>query len=284
MGAALGKKEFTKFEKESNFTILLLGQTGAGKTSLLNLIANFKCVLDLLFAKPVLTLDELRAFGESRVSDISLENDLDDLMASKTSDAKIYEIELAPNWHFTIIDTPGFGDSRGLETDKKHVERIIACLQKVTSINCVMLVMNGRDSRMTTTMKYVMAQLMAVMPRSVLQHVVIAFTNTEKKSKLNFKVACLKEAGLDSPPFECIDNPFGEVHDALEDPDDIDQERLSGFSQDLKRTLHTMEKLGSKAHDMQPVPSNCFAELNDKREEIEALLANNLERISKLIA
>ena len=216
------------------------------------------------------------------LSDISLENDLDDLMASKTSDAKVYQIELAPNWHFTIIDTPGFGDSRGLETDKKHVERIMACLQKVTSINCVMLVMNGRDSRMTTTMKYVIAQLVAVMPRSVLQHVVIAFTNTEKNSKLNFKVACLKEVGLDSPPFECIDNPFGEVHEALADPDDIDEEMLSGFSQDIRRTLHSMEKLGWKVHDMQPVPSNCFAELNEKREGIEALLANNLERISEM--
>jgi hypothetical protein len=41
-------------------------------------------------------------------------------MASKTSGAAKYEIKIGQG-NFTIIDTPGFGDSRGEETDKDHV-------------------------------------------------------------------------------------------------------------------------------------------------------------------
>jgi len=44
-------------------------------------------------------------------------------MASKTSDAGRYEVIIG-HAKFTIIDTPGFGDSRGMEVDKEHFEKI----------------------------------------------------------------------------------------------------------------------------------------------------------------
>ena len=44
-------------------------------------------------------------------------------MASKTSDAAKYELIMG-HGKFTIIDTPGFGDSRGTEVDIKHFEKI----------------------------------------------------------------------------------------------------------------------------------------------------------------
>ena len=278
MGA--GKSLFTKFERGCNYTVLLLGQTGSGKTSLLNLIANYSGVLHIL-DEGVLSAGELHAFGQGRVTDLSVENALDDPLASKTSDARVYQLELASNWFFTIIDTPGFGESRGLDVDKQHVERIMACLkEKIQSINCVMLVMNGRESRMTTTMKYVLSQLTAVMPKAVLDHVVAVFTNTETKRKLNFAVSSLGEVGLNAPKFECVENPFGMVKDTtaaygLNLPED-DREEMTG---EIRKSLKALEQIGWLVHDMEPVPSMRFQELNAKREEIEALLANNLELI-----
>lgn len=44
-------------------------------------------------------------------------------MASKTSDAARYEIKIGQG-KFTFIDTPGFGDSRGLDTDAVHFKKI----------------------------------------------------------------------------------------------------------------------------------------------------------------
>ena len=44
-------------------------------------------------------------------------------MASKTSDAAKYEIKIGQG-KFTIIDTPGFGDSRGTNTDDEHFKKI----------------------------------------------------------------------------------------------------------------------------------------------------------------
>lgn len=44
-------------------------------------------------------------------------------MASKTSDAKKYKIKIG-HVNLTIIDTPGFGDSRGMEVDRQNFEKI----------------------------------------------------------------------------------------------------------------------------------------------------------------
>eukprot|EP00971_Amphidinium_carterae_P214452 4255809-Amphidinium_carterae.1 len=206
------KPLYTKFGREDNYTILLLGETGSGKTSFLNLIANFCNVLHIHHdSTAVITAPELRKFGETRISNELLEHALDDVMASKTSDATVYDLRLASNWHLKIIDTPGFGDSRGLDVDKEHVNRIMTCLKKIKTINCVLLTINGRQSRLTATMEYVLSQLTSVMPKSVLSHVAVVFTNTAKASKQTFKKTCLDLGLRHDMPSCCIDNPFGEA-------------------------------------------------------------------------
>lgn len=113
MGAAIGsgpgKPVFTKFNREDNYTILLLRQTGSGKTSLMNLIANFKTVLKVLFDEQVvLSTPELVEFGLAHLQDLDVEHAMENGMASKTSQPRVYQLELATNWHFTIMDTPGY--------------------------------------------------------------------------------------------------------------------------------------------------------------------------------
>jgi len=44
-------------------------------------------------------------------------------MTSKTSDSGRYEINIG-HGKFTIIDTPGFGDSRGMSINAEHFEKI----------------------------------------------------------------------------------------------------------------------------------------------------------------
>jgi hypothetical protein len=60
-------------------------------------------------------------------------------MESKTSDAVKYTIEIGLGT-FTFIDTPGFGDTRGIWFDKAQGEKIRESILREGGINCVCVV------------------------------------------------------------------------------------------------------------------------------------------------
>ena len=52
---------------------------------------------------------------------------------------------------FFIIDTPGFGDCRGFDRDEKNLKMILDCIEEEEYINCVCIVINGRQARITAS-------------------------------------------------------------------------------------------------------------------------------------
>ena len=60
-------------------------------------------------------------------------------MASKTSEAGKYEMKIG-HGNFTIIDTPGFGDSRGIDVDAEHFNKIKETVLMEGGINCICVV------------------------------------------------------------------------------------------------------------------------------------------------
>ena len=65
-----------------------------------------------------------------------------------------------------------------MDEDEKHVKRIIAAFKEVECINCVCLIINGQNSLCTSTLQYVLTEVMAVLPKAILDNVIVVFTNT----------------------------------------------------------------------------------------------------------
>lgn len=255
------------------YVVLVMGQTGSGKTTLLNLLGN----LDMVFPDGVLTLETASKFATSTIADLSLEHAPEDEMASKTSDAKAYRVKVG-HVLLTVIDTPGFGDSRGISTDEEHMKRIIDRLQSVGGVNCVLVTINGREARLSSTLKYVLSMLTSVLPKSVLGHLAVVFTNTESERKLNFKMIELEKIGLPSPPYICLENPLCEVQRASQEENGLNENFLRESQVPIQRALVTVATLIGKIRDFEPVPTNEFLELNERREDIERILGNIYEK------
>lgn len=272
------------FKQDKDFTLLLLGQTGAGKTSLLELLANLRNFADFDAQGALDTghlLETLRPLHDS-----ALENAVEDKMASKTSDASIYRINVSADVHVTVIDTPGFGDSRGFEEDELHVRRILDRLEAHNHVHCVVLVINGREARMTGTIKYVLAQLTSIMPECVLNHLHIVFTNCEDQTRCNFELSALQEYGIKQPSCVYIENTYCVMSKLLNSGCDDQEEghyRVRKALEGAKESGGAVAKMLSTIRHFPAVHTKKFVEVHGKKEEVERCMATLIEQMASKV-
>ena len=186
-----------------SYNLLLIGETG-GKTSFLNLLCNFNEVLQHGFDRAI-SQKRLRRFNDDlKENHKALE------MQSKTDETSHYTIEI-DGLTLGIIDTPGFGDTRGIEQDKKIVKNIVDKVNAVTYIHCICLVMNGRQSRLTTQLKYVVSEISAILPKSCVYNMIVVLTNVWNSYDTSFALKELEPylgAEVKNLQVVYIDNPF----------------------------------------------------------------------------
>jgi len=257
-------KELVSPKSHNPFKLLLIGETGSGKTSFLNLICNFDLIVKLGFETSV---DQFQNFN-----DFALENAETQKMESKTSNARLYNVNFF-DLKVGIIDTPGFGDSRGIEEDKRHVGKIIATVKEVDYVNCVCLVVNGRNSRMTGTLRYVLTEITTILPKAILDNVIVVFTNTGDPLDLNFDVSVLKQFfGKEITTHFCIENPYCKFEKAK-----LQQQKKNLSVQTIAKSLkkgfgetgEVLQEMYFAIQPFKPVHTSYFTELYDKKQEIE---------------
>ncbi|KTG32276.1 hypothetical protein cypCar_00034020 [Cyprinus carpio] len=118
---SFGKKD----DRKENKIVLLVGETGVGKTTLINSMVNY--VLGVKFEDEIwyeITEEAVRDQSESQTSEITM-----------------YEVfpEESPI-SLTIIDTPGYGDTRGLDKDLEVAENLATLFQSNDGVCESMLV------------------------------------------------------------------------------------------------------------------------------------------------
>ena len=249
-----------------SYKMLLIGETGSGKTSFLNLLWNCGLILELGFEE-----------GSKKfecVNDIRLENAKASKMESKTSDAKLYPgVKLAEGLTVGLIDTPGFGDSRGIEEDKQHSRRIVEALKSGEYVNCICLVINGRLSRTSATLQYVLTEITAILPREVLDNVIVVFTNTADPLDLNFDPAVLKQffgKGIEEERIFFIENPYCRVEKAKKQKAHLSAEMIArSLKKSFDETSHEMTKMSRVIRKFKPVHTHHFTVLYETKQKVE---------------
>ena len=245
------------------YKMLLIGETGSGKTSFLNLLCNYVKVKQL--ASNEFNLEILQNFH-----DVGLEHAQSKQMESKTSGTVLYNIELN-GLKIGVIDTPGFGDSRGMDEDKQHTQRIIAALKEVEHVNCICLVINGRIARMTASLRYVLAEITAILPKNILNNVVVVFTNTTNVLNLNFDIESLTEYfGKEIEECFFIENPYCQFEKAVQKQNKVARKLLADTLQEgFQSTGKVLDKMHASIKDFKDVHTNYFTRLYEKKIEIE---------------
>ncbi|XP_038671292.1 LOW QUALITY PROTEIN: interferon-induced very large GTPase 1-like [Scyliorhinus canicula] len=147
---------------------MVLGATGAGKTTLINGMINYILGVEWEDNFRYKLIDE--GTGRSQAE-------------SQTSSITAYELHhregFQIDYSLTIIDTPGFGDTRGITRDKlitDQIQEFFTSPDGVDQIDVVCFVAQASLARLTDTQKYIFDSILSIFGKDIAENIQILVT------------------------------------------------------------------------------------------------------------
>ena len=174
------KVALSDIEESRAISLLIVGQTGSGKTTLLNAFIN--ALIDIEITDDFRYKIILKNFNHSQAF-------------SMTDSVNIYNIKL--QWNLPpikIIDTPGFGDTRGISQDKIIRGQIADTFKhRLNTINVICFVAQSSNARLTANQRYIFTCILDLFGKDVQENFVAMLTFCDGKEPQI--VPALKEEG-----------------------------------------------------------------------------------------
>ncbi|XP_067234315.1 uncharacterized protein [Chanodichthys erythropterus] len=202
--------------------ILMVGEIGTGKTTLINVMINYM-------------------LGVQREDKVWFEitDDQSDRTSvhSQTSIITVYGFYLEESpIDLTIINTAGYGDTRGVDLDKKIAISLLSLCKSAEGINeihAVCLVIKATQNRLSDRQQYIFNSVQSLFGRDIAENIVLLFTHSSGARPKNVLMA-VKEAKIkcaendeNQPVFFLFDNCQS---DAADEEYEFIQEHSWNFS------------------------------------------------------
>ena len=160
------KITFNTEEEDNSKVILLIGQTGEGKTTFLNAFVNIYSGIKIE--------DNFRYL-------LVKDQKQSDQRNSKTKSVTIYNIRPKKGLNFPpikIVDTPGFGDTKGFDEDKKHLEQLKKAFDKnLNVVHSICFIVNSTKCRIDFHQEYVFNTLIGLFAENVKDIFIVGVTH-----------------------------------------------------------------------------------------------------------
>ena len=164
--------------------LMMVGATGAGKSTLINGLANY-----LLQVKWEDTFRFQVIIGESDRSQAHSQ--------TKQISAYTFHSTILP-YVLTIIDTPGFGDTDGIENDKLIAKQIQYFFSKegkcIDQLHGIGFVTQASLARLTPTQKYIFDAVLSIFGKDIIDNIFLMATFADANDPP--VVVAAKEAGI----------------------------------------------------------------------------------------
>ncbi|KAK7075182.1 hypothetical protein SK128_000576 [Halocaridina rubra] len=169
--------------------ILLVGATGTGKTTLINAMANYIFQVEFQDDFRFKIVDNIdnnsRSQAHSQTDYI-------------TAFAFYHSFGMPFAYNYILIDTPGFGDTRGIERDQEMMAQLETFLKQsygISQVNGIGFVIPASQTRLTQTQKYVLDGLLSMFGKDVKKNIFVMTTFSDARKPPVLK--CLDETGLE---------------------------------------------------------------------------------------
>ncbi|XP_055347199.1 uncharacterized protein LOC129594520 [Paramacrobiotus metropolitanus] len=194
-------RKLQTYKPPKEINLLILGETGVGKSTWINGFINYLtfdsfaiaeqegliCLIPSSFTmsdenyQPKQISMRYNPGGtqvEQKASSVpsSTEN-ADDATQSATQDPKTYVFPYKDRI-VRLIDTPGIGDTRGLDQDRKNFEKILAHISHVSEIHGICILLKPNNARLNLMFQFCVQELLIHLHKDACRNMVFVFTNS----------------------------------------------------------------------------------------------------------
>ncbi|KAJ4287838.1 hypothetical protein N0V88_007548 [Collariella sp. IMI 366227] len=184
-------KELEPFEEVN---ILILGETGVGKSTWINAFVNYlthaslsdaikagelQCPIPCSFSTQMKDPNDPEGRFVQRDIKIGKSQDEHDGARgqSATQRTSVYAIDVGKT-RVRLIDTPGIGDTKGLEQDNRNMADILRVLRTYDKLHGILILLKPNAARLTVMFRFCIKQLLTQLHRNAAHNIVFGFTNT----------------------------------------------------------------------------------------------------------
>uniref|UniRef100_A0A671SHP6 Septin-type G domain-containing protein n=1 Tax=Sinocyclocheilus anshuiensis TaxID=1608454 RepID=A0A671SHP6_9TELE len=167
------RSTFGKNTTKPNKTIMMIGATGAGKTTLINSMINYILGVEWEDDFRFVLIDEGKQKSQAE---------------SQTSQITAYQINHMDGFRvpysLTIVDTPGFGDTRGISHDQKittQIQEFFSAHGGIDCIDAVCFVVQASFARLTHTQKYIFDSILSIFGKDIAENILMMVTFADGK-------------------------------------------------------------------------------------------------------
>ncbi|XP_056451828.1 uncharacterized protein LOC130386958 isoform X1 [Gadus chalcogrammus] len=286
---------FGKDSVKKNRTIMVLGATGAGKSTLVNRMINYILGVTWEDTFRFKLVDEGTAKSQAH---------------SQTTEVTVYKLNhregFQIDYSLTIVDTPGFGDTGGIEKDRmiiSQLQRLFSAEHGVSEIDAICFVAQASLARLTPTQKYIFDSVLSIFGKDVAENIriLVTFADGQPPSVLQAikesEVPCPKEK--DGLPIHFkfnnsalfADNKVTGANNKGDDnEDDDDDEEEEGFEQkfwamgtrSMKKLFSALNAINTKSLTLTKEVLRQRAQLENSIENLQIKLKLGLTKLGEI--
>ena len=168
-----------KIPGKKYYTLLLLGETDSGKTTLLDAFANYLSGIEFddEWRYRLSYENKHSTFGYSKT------NQINTYYINYDSDNKLYEEEI----NIRIIDTPGFDYSRGILYDIKIIKQLKKLFKEIRELDYILLVTKSHIVRLSLNYRYILDRIQELFGKDIIERLILicTFSDGQKPPIIN---------------------------------------------------------------------------------------------------
>ncbi|CAF2726861.1 unnamed protein product [Rotaria sp. Silwood2] len=249
-------------DAENEVNILLLGETGVGKSTFINAFINYLTFSSLeeaakeelragIFTKFIITDDNCME-RTIKIGYDDSECTVEGQSSTQYAKAHVFHID---DLTLRIIDTPGIGDTRGIEMDKQNLQNTLSYISNYGHLNGICILLKPNNSRLNLEFRYCIKELLTNLHKKATDNIVFCFTNCrgtfykpgDTLPALRTLLKDLEEQSGVSIPLQsnifCFDNESFRFLAALKQGVQFNDDDKSDFSKSWTRSVKMTENM-----------------------------------------